>query len=338
MKKIQVEQAVGMTLCHDITAIRDGFKGALFKRGHVVTAEDIPELQSIGKKHIYIWEDNAGEVHEEDCALRMAAVNPVEGAHYDGPSEGKVVLTADRSGMFHVNKALLKEINRTPDVTITTIPDHFPVQAGSILASMRIVPLVTKEENILRVEELCGKEELLHLYPYEHKKVGIIVTGSELYSGRITDRFEPIARKKLAGYPCEILGVTICDDDQQMLTDAMNHYIELGADLLFCHGGMSVDPDDLTPSAIRGLGSEVVTYGVPAQPGNMLLVAYYGKTAIFGIPSAAIKSPASMFDVVLPQAFAGLKFTKDELLNLGSGSLCMRCPVCHYPNCTFGKY
>lgn len=338
MKKVKVEQAVGLTLCHDITAMRDGFKGAAFRRGHVIREEDIPRLLDLGKQTVFIWEENAGELHEEDCALRFAAMAPVEGAHYEGPSEGKVVLKADARGLLRVDTALLRQVNSIPDVTIATLPDHYPVEVGDRLASMRIVPLVTKEENVQRAEALCKGRPLLALKPYRTMKVGVVITGSEVYSGRIKDKFEPVARKKLAGYPCELLGFTLCDDDPDMLLATARAYLDQGAELLIFSGGMSVDPDDLTPSAIRALGAEVVSHGVPAQPGNMTLLAYLGNTTILGVPGAAIHMPTTIFDVLLPAAFAGERLTVDDLRRLGEGGLCQQCPTCHFPNCTFGRY
>ena len=338
MKKVNVENAVGMTLCHDITAMFDGFKGALFKRGHVVTEEDIPRLLDIGKKHVFIWEENAGELHEEDCALRLAAMAPVEGAHYEGPSEGKMLLKADIRGQLRVDTELLREINSIGDITVCALPDHYPVEPGARLASMRIVPLVTKESQIAEAEKLCRGRKLLDLRPYLPRKAGVIITGSEVYSGRIQDKFEPVVRKKLANYPGEILGVKICDDELDMIVEAAKDFLASGADFLIFTGGMSVDPDDLTPTAIRRLGADVVTHGVPSQPGNMTLVAYLGSCAILGVPGAAISLPTTMFDVLLPQVYTGDRLTKKDLVDLGEGGLCQQCKVCHFPNCTFGRY
>ena len=321
MKKVRVEQAVGMELCHDITAMRDGFKGAAFKRGHVITEEDIPKLLDLGKRTVFVWEEHAGEIHEEDAARRMAAMAPVEGAHYTEPSEGKVLLMAEERGMFRVDTELLREINSIGDITISTLPDHYPVEAGARLASMRIVPLVTKEEQVIKAEELCKGKKLVDLRPYKHLKAGVIITGSEIYSGRIKDKFEPVVRQKLQKYPSELLGVTICDDDLDMIVDAARAYLFQGADLLIFTGGMSVDPDDLTPTAVRTMGAEIISHGVPSQPGNMTLVAYFGDVAILGVPGAAISMPTTIFDVLLPQIFAGDKLTKDELINLGDGGL-----------------
>ena len=204
--------------------------------------------------------------------------------------------------------------------------------------STSVEPLVTKEEQILKAERLCAEETLLDLLPYRPKKIGVVITGSEVYSGRIQDKFEPVVRVKMKQYPSEILGVTICDDDLDRIVCAAKAHLEQGADFLIFTGGMSVDPDDLTPTAIRQLGAEIVTHGVPAQPGNMTLVAYLGDVPILGVPGAAIKLPTTIFDVLLPQVFAGEKITKQDLTNLADGGLCQMCKACHWPNCTFGRY
>ena len=338
MKKVKVQDAIGMTLCHDITAMVDGFKGAAFKRGHVITQEDIPKLLNIGKQHVFIWEENAGEIHEEDAARRLSQMTNVNGAHYGSISEGKIQLFADQDGMFRVDKALLAAVNRIGDITITTLPDHYPVKAGDRLASMRIVPLVTEERQIAEAEALCADKQLYDLRPFKPLKVGIIITGSEIYHGRIKDKFERVARAKLAHYPAEILGVHVCDDELDMIVGAGRALLAEGAELLIFSGGMSVDPDDLTPSAIREMGAEIVSYGVPSQPGNMTLVAYLDQAALLGVPGAAISRPTTMFDVLLPQIFCGDPLTKDNLIRLGEGGLCQMCDSCHFPNCTFGRY
>ena len=285
MKKIHVQHAVGMELCHDITEMNEGFKGVAFKRGHIIQQQDIEHMLRIGKQHIFVWEEHAGEIHEDDCAKRMAAMAPVAGAHYTEPAEGKVLLLADQRGMFRVNRNLLNQINSIGDITICTLPDHYPVEIGARLASMRIVPLVTREEQILEAEVLCAMETLLDLRPYQHRKVGVIITGSEVYHGRIQDRFAPVIQAKLRQYPSEILGICICDDDLDGIVNAAKQHLDNGADFLIFTGGMSVDPDDLTPTAIRKLGADIVAHGVPSQPGNMTLVAYLDDIPRMGMSS-----------------------------------------------------
>ena len=338
MKKIKVRDAIGMELCHDITEMNEGFKGVAFKRGHIIQECDIAHMLRIGKQHLFVWEEHAGELHEDDCARRMAAMAPVEGAHYTEPAEGKVLLISEQRGMFRVNRTLLNKINSIGDITICTLPDHYPVEVGQRLASMRIVPLVTKEEQIIEAERLCAKETLLELRPYQHKKIGVVITGSEVYHGRIRDRFGPVIQAKLEQYPSQIVGIRICDDDPEEIVSAAKAHLRNGADFLIFTGGMSVDPDDLTPSAIRQLGADIITHGVPSQPGNMTLVAYLGDIPILGVPGAAIKLPTTVFDVLLPQIFAGDRISREELTALADGGLCQMCDVCHWPNCTFGRY
>ncbi len=339
MRKVRTEDAVGLTLCHDITAVRDGFKGRAFQRGHIVTEEDIPALLDLGKRNLYIWEENAGEIHEEEAALRLAAMAPVPGAEYSTPSEGKIGLTARRSGLFRVNLPLLHQINSIGDITIATLPDHYPVEPGMKLVGLRIVPLVTQESQILQAEKLCreSKHPLFELLPYrDDLSCGVIITGSEVYSGRIKDRFEPVIREKVRPFDITVRGVTFCDDYLEMLIEAIKGYRD--CDLIIMTGGMSVDPDDLTPTSIRQSGAEIVTQGVPAQPGNMFTVAYLGKTTILGVPGAAIHARITVLDVVLPQAATGLRFTKEDFIRFEDGGLCQLCKDCHWPNCTFGRY
>ena len=338
MKKVKVQDAIGMELCHDITEMNEGFTGVAFKRGHILQESDIQRMMRIGKQHIFVWEAQAGEIHEDDCARRLAAMAPVEGAHYTEPAEGKVLLLSEQRGLFRVNRSLLSKINSIGDITICTLPDHYPVEVGARLASMRIVPLVTKEIQILEAERLCAEEKLLDLRPYQHKKIGVVITGSEVFHGRIQDRFGSVVQEKMGQYPGEIVGITVCEDDVEKIVNAAKMHLENGADFLIFTGGMSVDPDDLSPTAIRKLGADIITHGVPSQPGNMTLVAYLGDIPILGVPGAAIKLPTTVFDVLLPQIFAGDKISREELLELADGGLCQMCSECHWPNCTFGRY
>ena len=338
MKKIKVEDSVGYSLFHDVTAMKDGFKGAWFKRGHIIEEKDVEVLLDLGKRYIFVPEDEDKDIHEEECAVRMAKCLEMEGVHFEGPSEGKMDMYCDVNGMFTLNSVVLKKLNSIPDITVTSIPNHFPVKPGDKIMSMRIVPLFTDESNISEFEKVMAGEELARVYEYKELTVGIVITGSEIYTGRIKDRFEPIIRKKLGEFPARISDVSICDDDVEMIKEAAKTFIEKGADILIFSGGMSVDPDDVTPTAIKSLGADIVTYGVPAQPGNMTLISYIGEVAAIGVPGAAVSKPVTVLDVILPQLFCKIKFSKENLVELGDGGLCMSCKSCHFPNCTFGRY
>ncbi|MDO4553298.1 MAG: molybdopterin-binding protein [Bacillota bacterium] len=339
MRKIATENAVGQTLCHDITAIQeDGFKGVAFKRGHVITEEDIPCLLDIGKSHIFAWEPEEDEVHEEDAAMAITQASCGPGVEYSGPSEGKMQITAAREGLFRVNRQALQAINSVPDYTIACRPDCTPVSPGEKLAGARIVPLVTKRKNVGQAVKIArGGFPVFEVKPWLPLKSAVIITGSEVYYGRIRDRFEPIMRKKLETYHSPILGVSKCPDDLEMLLEAIESYMKQGAELILLTGGMSVDPDDLTPTAIRSGGAELITQGVPMQPGNMLTLARRGPCTLIGVPGASMHHPTTSLDVFLPRIFAGMPIKKEDIAAMGEGGLCLACPQCHYPLCSFGR-
>jgi molybdenum cofactor synthesis domain-containing protein len=338
MKRIPVEEAVGQILCHDMTAILEsGFTGVKFRRGHVITEEDIPALLDIGKSHIFIWETEADEVHEDDAAWAITAAICGEGLRYTGPSEGKMLIAADRDGLFFVNSEALRKINSVEHYTVACRPGFTHVRMGDKLSGARIVPLVTKRENVEKAVRIAEENfPVFSVKPFKPLKSAVIITGSEVYYGRIKDSFEPVMRSKLEAYRAEILGITKCPDDLDMLSAIIRNYVSQGAELILITGGMSVDPDDLTPTAIRSSGARVVTHGVPMQPGNMLTIAYLDKTMLMGVPGASMHFPTTSIDVFLPRIFAGLEINKEDIAPLGEGGFCINCKECHYPVCYFG--
>ena len=340
MRKVKIEDAIGLELCHDITGIfPDGSKGAMFRRGYVIRAEDMPHLKDIGKNHVFIWEKDAGEVHEDDAALAAAESVCGDGIVFDKtPSEGKVLLYATRRGLFRVNRDALRKINSVGDYTIASLPDLTDVNDGQKLGGARIVPLVTKQENVDAVVRIASDNKpVFEVLPYNNLKCGVIITGSEIYYGRIEDKFEPIMRKKLSKFGAEFLGAVKCPDDLDMILSAISQFRAEGADLILLTGGMSVDPDDLTPTAIRSCGARLVMQGVPMQPGNMVTIAYLGDTVLIGVPGASMHSPVTSLDTFLPRVFAGIEITIDDIPGLGEGGFCSTCAQCTYPRCYLGR-
>lgn len=331
MKKIGVEEAVGLKLFHDLTAIlENGYKGVRFKRGHIIEEKDIPVLLSMGKEHIFIEEDDDHFVHEEDAAKRVVEVAVGQNIDVLGPSEGKFTLKAACKGLFRVNLEGLYEINATEDYTFAAIYHDSPVEKGDVLVGARIVPLVTSIENVERAESIAQKfTPVFEVVPYQPLKVGIVVTGSEIYKGRIQDAFEPILRKKLKEYGADVLPGIICPDNTEVIENAIRHCQSQGAQLILITGGMSVDPDDLTPGIIRNLSDEFLFQGLPVQPGNMLTVGKMKETMLIGVPGASMHSDVTSLDLFLPKIFAGIAFTREDAVQLGNGglSICRHWPL-----------
>lgn len=339
MRKLKIENAIGETLCHDMTGIfEDGSKGVKFKRGHVIQENDIPEFLKIGKSHVFVWEPDADEVHEEDAGFLVTRAICGENIVYTGPSEGKFLISADADGLFSVNSKALAAINGVDDFTIACRPGRTAVKKGDKLAGARIVPLVTKSSNVQSAVKIAVDSfPIFSIKPFRPLKTGVIITGSEVYNGVIEDKFEAIMANKLPKYGADILGYTKCPDELPTIMAAIGNFLARNAELILLTGGMSVDPDDLTPTAIRRSGARVITHGVPMQPGNMLMMAYLAKTVLIGVPGASMHSSITSLDVFLPRIFAGEEITREEIAGYGEGGFCLGCGDCTYPICYFGQ-
>lgn len=342
MKRIKTEDAVGQVLCHDITQIIPGVvKDAVFRKGHIVTQEDIPVLLSVGKEHLYVWEKKEGILHEDEAAeiLRDICIN--DGMRATQPKEGKIEILADTDGLLKINSDRLRAVNSMGEMMIATVHGNFPVKKGDKIAATRIIPLVIEQEKMDKACALAGEKPLLEILPFQQMKAGIVTTGSEVFKGRIKDAFGPAVRAKLEEYHVEIIGQKIVDDGKDNIINALEAFLAQGADLLLCTGGMSVDPDDCTPGAIKEFGARIESYGAPVLPGAMFLLGYYeheGKTVpVMGLPGCVMYAKRTIFDLVLPRIIAGEHVTGQDLWNYGEGGLCLNCPECHYPNCGFGK-
>ena len=343
MKLIKTEDAVGHVLCHDITQIIKGVtKDAVFRKGHILTEEDIPVLLSVGKENLYVWEKEEGMLHENDAAEILRQICQGEHMHPSDVKEGKIELIADIDGVLKIEREKLRKVNSLGEIMIASRHGDFPVKKGDKLAGTRVIPLVISEEKMQQAKDVTAGGVIFNILPYKKKKAGIVTTGSEVYYHRIKDTFTPVIEEKLAEYDIEIGGHEICNDDPQMIENAIRSLLADGCNMIVCTGGMSVDPDDRTPYAIRQVTGEIVSYGAPVLPGAMFLLAYYreeGKEVIpvLGLPGCVMYSKRTIFDLVLPRLTVGEILTAEDLNTLGEGGLCLNCPECTFPNCGFGK-
>ncbi|AQM59782.1 molybdopterin-binding protein [Clostridium baratii] len=337
MKSVRVEDAIGMILCHDITKIVPGeFKGRAFKKGHIIKEEDIKELLSIGKEHIYVWEAKEGMLHENDAAIRLKDLVCGTGLEFGEIKEGKINFIAKKDGLLKIDKEELLKINMLGDIIVSTMHNNTPVKKGEIVGATRVIPLVIDEEKIIEAEKTV-KKGIINIEEIKSKKVFMITTGSEVYHGRIKDAFGPAVKKKLEYYGCELVNQTILPDDKDKIVAEIKRALKEGAEMIVCTGGMSVDPDDVTPTAIKECGADLVSYGAPVLPGAMFLLSYYGDIPILGLPGCVMYSKRTVFDLLLPRVLADEKLTMRDLALYGHGGLCLDCKVCTFPHCSFGK-
>lgn len=342
MRLIQTTEAVGHVLCHDITVIvKDIRKGVAFKKGHIVTAEDIPELLKLGKEHLYVWEKNDTMYHEDEAAAILRDLCMGENMRATAPSEGKIELIATADGLFVVDSERLLAVNNIEELMIASRHGMTPVKAGDKLAGTRVIPLVIQKEKMESAKRTAGGRPLMNVVPFKSLRVGILTTGTEVYLGRITDTFTPVVEQKVGEYGMTVIGHEKCPDDRETIVAAIHKLLDAGAELILTTGGMSVDPDDQTPGAIRAAGADIVTYGAPVLPGAMLLVGYFERGGrripVLGLPGCVMYAKRTIFDLVLCRVAAGIRIKREDITRLGEGGLCLNCPVCTYPNCGFGK-
>ncbi|TEB15800.1 competence damage-inducible protein A [Pelotomaculum sp. FP] len=339
MRKVPVTEAVGMILCHDITKIVPGCeKGRAYQKGQVVTTEDIPKLLDLGKKHIYVWEPEDDLVHEDEAALSLARHAAGPGLYWDQPNQGRVNIRAAREGLLKVQASSLYRANSLEDIVMATLHNNRVVCKEQVVAGTRVIPLAVRRQILEEAEKICSEPgPLLSVKPFQPLWVGIVTTGSEVYSGRIQDGFCSVIKKKIAPFGARLLGQIIVPDDPDVISKEIRMLIADGAGLVMVTGGMSVDPDDVTPAGIRASGAEVVTYGAPSLPGAMFMLAYLGHVPVCGLPGCVMFNNSTIFDLILPRIFAGERISRPEIVALGHGGLCEECEACRYPACSFGK-
>lgn len=322
LKVIPVEEAVGLPLAHDITEIVPGkHKGPAFRRGHIVRREDISKLLDVGKRHLYVMELEKDELHEEDAARRLAKAAAGPNLKSTDPSEGRVNLVAQISGLLKVDTELLYRFNCLGDLMLATLPGDRYVKEGTVVAGTRTIPVVVKEALIQKAEALCEGKPIVTLLPMSPKKVHLVVTGSEVFSGRIKDGFGPIVTRKVAELGSTIESVKLAPDDPDVIAGDINSAKRAGADLILVSGGMSVDPDDKTPEGIRRSGAKLETHGFPVLPGSMFVMAYLGEIPVMGLSGCVLHDPFTAFDALLPRLLAGEKITRADIMAMGHGGL-----------------
>lgn len=339
MIKLTIEEAVGKPLANDVTRIIPGkLKGPAFKRGHVVTKGDLPLLREMGKNHVYVLDPEAGSIHEDDAAEVLARAFQKEHFQLKGPSEGKITLTAAIKGLLKIKIDLLTFINGSGNIVCSTIHQNTVCSKGMAVAATRIIPVALEESEFRPiVEEIGAQGPLLRLLPFTRTKVGVVATGEEFSSGRVKDSSLEILSPKVMHLDGTIIFHRVCPDEKEIISEAIQEAIQEGCETVIVTGGLSVDPDDVTLDGMIGSGASLVSYGSPILPGAMFAVAYGGETAILGVPAAVYYYKTTVLDLFLPRAMSGDRITREDIVSLGHGGLCLGCKTCTYPICPFGK-
>ncbi|MCL6638610.1 MAG: molybdopterin-binding protein [Firmicutes bacterium] len=334
---IRVEDAVGRVLSHDVTRIvRGEFKGPAFRKGHIISEGDVHELLKLGKEKVYVLELEPDDVHEDEAGARLGRAAAGPGITCSEPKESRVNLFAARPGLLKINISALEAVNDLPEVVLSTLPNNTPVTGGEMVAGTKVIPLVVKEKVVREAEKLCDPDGILRVEPFQSRRVGIIVTGGEVYRGRIKDTFGPVLQKKVESFGSTPMAIRYSPDDAGEIARLIEESVAAGAQIVLVSGGMSVDPDDVTPEGIRLSGAVVEKYGAPVLPGAMFLLAYRDEVPIIGVPACGMFFRITVLDLVLPRLLTGERVTGKDIVAMAHGGLCRGCPECRYPRCSFG--
>jgi len=339
-KTIAVEEAVGMVLPHDITEIvQDKFKGRAFKKGHIIRAEDIDHLKRLGKEHIYVLELGPDEIHENETADKLATALIGEGvARSAEPVEGKITITAAVDGLLKINEEALYRFNMLGEVMCSTLQTNTPVKKGEAVAGTRLIPLVSSRALVNEAVTIAqSAAPIIEVKPLRRARAGLVITGNEIFHGRIEDRFEAVLRAKLTALGSEVIKVVFAPDDISLISKAIHDCLDAGADLIVTSGGMSVDPDDVTRLGIKEAGAVDAVYGSPVLPGAMFLSGRIDTVPVLGLPACGMFHKITVFDLILPRVLAGEHIGREEFARMGHGGFCRNCKQCQYPVCSFGK-
>ncbi len=339
IEKIKVEDAVGTVLAHDMTRIERGkFKGVGFKKGHVIRESDIQGLLKIGKRSVYVLNLDQDHLHEDDAAARIAAAVSDGSLKFTEPREGKINIRTECEGLLKIDADALLRVNRLEAIIVATLKNNYPCKKGETVAGTRIIPLVIPERRIRELEAMTRDAgPIISVTPFQKLNVGAVVTGSEVYDGLITDDFGPSVGKKIIDAGCTLVEKTVVPDDAGAISRAILHLKQAGCDLIITTGGLSVDPDDVTPQGVNQSGAETVFYGSPVLPGAMLMISMLDNIPVVSLPACVFYYKHTVFDLILPRLLAGETIEADDIAAMGHGGLCMNCDVCHYPACSFGR-
>ncbi|SHN52205.1 FmdE family protein [Desulfovibrio litoralis] len=362
-KILKAEDAIGKKALHDMTQIVPGKeKGPLFVAGQTLEAGDVCRLQQIGRFSVAVEDNNPnGFIHENDGVKAFAKRMSGNNITFElPPKEGKINFSATTRGLLCVDKKRLEAFNMLEDVMCATRQDATIVEAGSQIGGTRVIPLYIADHIFAEALQRLSTP-LFSVAPFRKARVGILVTGTEVFKGLITDKFIPIISKKVEQYECTVVKTEIAPDDKNHIQQSIQAIKEAGADLLITTGGLSVDPEDLTRHALTEAGLTDALYGAPVLPGTMSLVGRIlseninthptqtkadvstirqpqnGEMQVIGVPACALYYKTTLFDILLSRLLAGRIITRHELASMGEGGFCMNCKICTWPKCFFVK-
>ncbi len=342
LDSVKTEEAVGQKILHDMTQIIPGeSKGAAFRRGQTITVGDICRLQKMGRNRLYTDQssiDSGKWVHEDQAAEAFASAMTGDGARVGGtPREGKVNIVASQNGLLLVDSQRLRNFNLIPGVMAAARKNFTTIKKDKVIAGTRAIPLYLPKDIFNAAMAILDKKPLFRVQAFKPAKIGILITGTEVFKGLVKDKFEAILTGKVIKYGCSLVKTIIVPDDPGAIAQAVGQLIEAESDIIITTAGLSVDPEDLTLKGLLDAGATDLLHGAAVLPGAMTLIGNIGNVRLMGVPACALFHKTTSFDLLFPRVLADIKITRGDLAELSNGGLCLECQTCSFPKCPFGK-
>ncbi len=318
--EVPVEEAVGAILAHKLY---DNAGKLIFNKGHLIGEADLESLRLQGLERVTVTQLSAADLHEDAAAERIGAA--VAGAHVSmrAPGVGRANLTAAQRGVFHVDVPRLEWINNIYDgITIATLRQYSLVDAGDMVALVKVVPFGVPAARVVDVERIAeASGAVLRVRPLQRKRVALIVSGTDATRSRLMKSFQEPVRKRIEGWGSELLAPTFTAHSAASIAAAIKAQAAK-ADLILVAGiSAIIDREDVVPSALEMAGGSITLHGVPVDPGTLLMMGYLGDAPVVGAPGC-IKSPkTNVIDWILPRLLSGERLTRANLVSMGHGGL-----------------
>lgn len=324
IRKVRTEEAIGKKLAYDTTIVTPEIAGTLLPRGHIISPEDVEKLKNSGVYYVWVEEEakeNEDLVYEWEITPFVASkVVDSSTVEVSPGRQGLTFLYSKIPGVLEVDGESLTNFNMNMQVYVIVKQNYTALGAKELLGTVEVIPLSMKRKEL---EELVKDvKPFVKVRPFTRKKIGVVITGTEIYEGRKKDEYLPIIRSKAEKYGWEIVFYAFAPDDEEKIVAEIKRARDAGAEGIIVTGGMSVDPTDRTPIAIRKVATNVIAYGVPIKPTTMSLVALWDDIPILGISAGGIHSKdKNSIDVIFTRMMAGIIPSKRDIASMGLGGI-----------------
>jgi molybdenum cofactor cytidylyltransferase len=321
---VPVREAEGGILGHSLSAGSDRFR-----KGRLLSAADVAALEKAGHAAVYVARLEDGDIPEDEAAHRIALALTGPRARTAAAFTGRANLYAEAPGLVRIDAARLDELNEIDEaVTVATLADYEPVEAGQMLATVKVIPFAAPRHAVERGEQLLrGHAPLVQVMPFAPREVGLVLTRVSSTKNSVLEKTEQAVAQRLAQFGSRIKLHRIVPHDEADVARAIGELKTAGCAPIFVFGASAtVDRHDVVPAGLTRAGGEVLHFGMPVDPGNLLMLGRHDDVSVIGVPGCARSPKLNGFDWVLQRLCAGLEISRRDIMRMGSGGLLKEIP------------